>query len=46
MSCVMCPIKLYVDDTKTKCRVNNEADVERHQEDVENFNTGKFQVLK
>ena len=44
---------IYVDDAKTKSRVTNEEDVEKHQGDLENiytwqrsnnmkFNTGKF----
>ena len=52
-----CSTLIYVDDAKTKCRVNIETDVERHQENLEKiyswqrtnnmkFNTGKFQVLR
>ena len=54
---VQCNTLIYVDDTKTKYKVNNAEDVEKHQEDLERiyswqrnnnmkFNTTKFQVLR
>ena len=54
---VECSTLVYVDDAKTKYRVNNEEDVEKHQEELDkiytwqrcnnmNFNTSKFQVLR
>ena len=54
---VTCSTLVYVDDAKTKYRVNSEDDVEKHQEDLKKiysrqkknnmkFNTSKFQVLR
>ena len=53
---VNCNTLIYVDDAKTKFKVNTEKDVETHQEDLEKiydwqkrnnmeFSTSKFQVL-
>ena len=54
---VACSTLVYVDDAKTKYIINNEEDVQKHQEELEKiytwqtnnnmkFNTSKFQVLR